>query len=177
MPEKPELSDKEIANTLWIEYGLNVEEISFKLLGADRNTAVYRVVTKDHAVYFVKLRKTDFNSASVEVPCYLSTRGVKQIIPPIRTITGKLWAKLDTFRIILYLYVEGRNGFERCVLVQIRSENDSEFLAKKVRKVLSRLTVKPLFFEPGSLWWNGYIESFNGKMLDELLSREIFYSL
>lgn len=113
MLEKPELSDKEIANTLWIEYGLNVEEISFKPLGADRNTAVYRVVTKDHAVYFVKLRKNDFNSASVEVPYYLSTRGVKQIIPPIPTITGKLWAKLDTFRIILYLYVEGRNGFER----------------------------------------------------------------
>jgi transposase InsO family protein len=39
------------------------------------------------------------------------------------------------------------------------------------------LTVKPLFIEPGSPWENGYIESFNGKMRDELLDREIFYSL
>ena len=66
---------------------------------------------------------------------------------------------------------------ERGVLVHIRSDNDSEFIAKKVRKFLSRLAVKPLFIEPGSPWWNGYIESFNGKMLDELLSREIFYLL
>ena len=40
-----------------------------------------------------------------------------------------------------------------------------------------RLEVKPLFIEPGSPWENGYIESFNGKMRDELLAREIFYSL
>jgi putative transposase len=66
---------------------------------------------------------------------------------------------------------------ERGVLVHIRSDNDSEFIAKKVRKILSWLAVKPLCIEPGSPWWNGCIESFNGKMLDELLSREIFYSL
>jgi transposase InsO family protein len=42
---------------------------------------------------------------------------------------------------------------------------------------LSKLEVKPLFIEPGSPWENGYIESFNGKMRDELLAREIFYSL
>jgi len=42
---------------------------------------------------------------------------------------------------------------------------------------LSRLEVKPLFIEPGSPLENGYVESFNGKMRDELLAREIFYSL
>ena len=41
----------------------------------------------------------------------------------------------------------------------------------------SRLGVKTLFIEPGSPWENGYIESFNGKMRDELLSREIFTTL
>jgi len=46
-----------------------------------------------------------------------------------------------------------------------------------VRKFLFRLSIKPLFIEPGSPWENGYIESFNGKMRDELLSGEIFYSL
>ncbi len=66
---------------------------------------------------------------------------------------------------------------ERGVPVHIRSDNGSEFIAKRVRSWLARLSVKPLFIEPGSPWENGYIESFNGRMRDELLAREIFYSL
>jgi len=46
-----------------------------------------------------------------------------------------------------------------------------------LRKWLGDLGVKTLFIEPGSLWENGYVESFNGKMRDELLNREIFYTL
>jgi transposase InsO family protein len=42
---------------------------------------------------------------------------------------------------------------------------------------LSRLGVKTLFIEPGSPWENGYIESFNSKLRDELLNREIFTTL
>jgi transposase InsO family protein len=49
--------------------------------------------------------------------------------------------------------------------------------AMRVRAWLKRLEVKPLFIEPGSPWETGYIESFNGKMRDELLAGEIFYSL
>jgi transposase InsO family protein len=56
----------------------------------------------------------------------------------------------------------------------IRSDNGSEFTAKSVRSWLDRLGVKTLFIEPGSPWENGYIESFNGKLRDELLNGEIF---
>ncbi len=59
----------------------------------------------------------------------------------------------------------------------IRSDNGPEFTAKAVRGWLNRLGVKTLFIEPGSPWENGYIESFNGKMRDELLNREIFTTL
>jgi putative transposase len=59
----------------------------------------------------------------------------------------------------------------------IRSDNGPEFTARAVRKWLNRLGVKTLFIEPGSPWENGYIESFNGKMRDELLDREIFTTL
>ena len=59
----------------------------------------------------------------------------------------------------------------------IRSDNGPEFTARAVRKWLNRLGVTTLFIEPGSPWENGYIESFNGKMRDELLSREIFTTL
>jgi transposase InsO family protein len=60
---------------------------------------------------------------------------------------------------------------------QFSSDNGSEFIAKRVRNWLERLQVRPLYIEPGSPWENGYIESFNGKMRDELLNGEIFYSL
>ena len=59
----------------------------------------------------------------------------------------------------------------------IRSDNGPEFVAKAVREWLGRLDVKTLFIEPGSPWENGYCESFNGKLRDELLDREIFHTL
>ena len=59
----------------------------------------------------------------------------------------------------------------------IRSDNGPEFTAKTIRKWLNSLRVKTLFIEPGSPWENGYIESFNGKLRDELLNREIFTTL
>jgi transposase InsO family protein len=59
----------------------------------------------------------------------------------------------------------------------IRSDNGSEFTAELVRSWLKKLKVKTLFIEPGSPWENGYNESFNGKLRDELLNGEIFYTL
>ncbi len=59
----------------------------------------------------------------------------------------------------------------------IRSDNGPEFTSKMVREWLGTVGVKTVFIEPGSPWENGYNESFNGKLRDELLNREIFYSL
>lgn len=59
----------------------------------------------------------------------------------------------------------------------IRSDNGPEFTAKAVRNWLSSVGVKTLYIEPGSPWENGYIESFNGKLRDELLNGEIFTTL
>lgn len=59
----------------------------------------------------------------------------------------------------------------------IRSDNGPEFCADVVKKWLGRLQVKTLFVEPGSPWENGYVESFNGKLRDELLSGEVFTTL
>ena len=59
----------------------------------------------------------------------------------------------------------------------IRPDNGPEFIAKAIRKWLNRVGVKTLFIEPGSPWENGYIESFNGKLRDELLNCEVFTTL
>jgi len=56
----------------------------------------------------------------------------------------------------------------------IRSDNGPEFTAHRVRDWLENAGVRTLFIEPGSPWENGFIESFNGKLRDELLNREIF---
>lgn len=59
----------------------------------------------------------------------------------------------------------------------IRSDNGPEFTAKVVRQWLGSVGVKTLFIEPGSPWENGYNESFNGKLRDEVLNREVFSTL
>ncbi len=59
----------------------------------------------------------------------------------------------------------------------ILSENGSEFTAQVVRGWLKAVNVKTLYISPSSLWENGYIESFNGKLRDELLNIEIFDTL
>jgi transposase InsO family protein len=59
----------------------------------------------------------------------------------------------------------------------IRSDNGPEFVAKELRQWLAKLGAGALYIEPGSPWENGYCESFNGKLRDECLNGEIFYSL
>ncbi|NJL31100.1 MAG: IS3 family transposase [Phycisphaerales bacterium] len=65
----------------------------------------------------------------------------------------------------------------RGVPEHIRSDNGSEFTAQVVRDWLNKVAVNTLYIAPGSPWENGYVESFNGKLRDELLNGEIFYTL
>ena len=59
----------------------------------------------------------------------------------------------------------------------IRSDNGPEFIATAVKDWLAQIGVQTLYITPGSPWENGYCESFNGSLRDELLNGEIFYSL
>jgi transposase InsO family protein len=65
----------------------------------------------------------------------------------------------------------------RAIPGHIRSDNGPELTAREIRKWLARKGVRTLFIERGSPWENGYIESFNGKLSDELLDREVFDTL
>ena len=77
----------------------------------------------------------------------------------------------DVLEFLAKLFLRrGQPGF-------IRSDNGPEFVAEKLRSWLSSLEVRTLYIEPGSPWENGYCESFNGRMRDEFLNGEIFYSL
>ncbi len=113
---KPDLNDIEIVKCLQDAYGLDVEKILFLPIGADFNTAVYRVTTNSGVDYFLKLRRGEFFEATVLVPKHLADLGLKQVIPPLTTGLGQLWASLSSplasFKAILYPYVEGRNSID-----------------------------------------------------------------
>jgi transposase InsO family protein len=66
---------------------------------------------------------------------------------------------------------------ERGVPENIRSDNGPEFIANEVRTWLARCKISTLFVAPGSPWENAYVESFNGKLRDELLAGELFTTL
>ncbi len=86
-------------------------------------------------------------------------------------LTQRRVTSQDVIEQLFYLFIfRGTPGY-------IRSDNGPEFTAKAVRNWLNDLEVTTLFIEPGSPWENGYIESFNGKLRDELLDREIFTTL
>ena len=86
-------------------------------------------------------------------------------------VPGRMLRSDDVIETLADLFVE------RGVPDHIRSDNGPEFCSKAVREWLRDLGVQTLFIEPGSPWENGYNESFNGKLRDELLNREIFYTL
>ena len=65
----------------------------------------------------------------------------------------------------------------RGVQTHIRSDNGPEFVATALREWIAAVRAKTAYIEPGSPWENGYCESFNGKLRDELLNGEIFYTL
>jgi len=75
------------------------------------------------------------------------------------------------------LYALSELFLEHGIPEHIRSDNGPEFVAKAVRGWLNNLGVTTLFIELGSPWENGYIESFNGKLRDELLNGELFYTI
>ncbi len=88
---------------------------------------------------------------TIEVPCWLPFQGIQEVL-------GALFLQ------------------HRCP-AYIRSNHGHELIAHTLLEWYGRLEVALLFLEPGSQWANGYVESFNGKLRDELLNGEVFYTL
>ncbi len=112
MLEKPLITDSQMIAVLQADYGLTIQSLDFLPLGADANAAVYRALTNTDGVYFVKLRRGAFDETSVMIPRLLRDRGISTVIAPLTTRDGRLWTSISDFRLILYPFVEGHNGFE-----------------------------------------------------------------
>ncbi len=118
MLEKPPLSDERMAAMLWEAYGLRSASLEFLPLGADANTAVFRVLDVRAIPWFLKLRAGIFDETSVLIPDLLHEHGIRPIIPPSKTTSGRLWAHLDEYTCILYPFIAGRDGFEQSLTDQ-----------------------------------------------------------
>jgi transposase InsO family protein len=82
--------------------------------------------------------------------------------------------RLNSFHVIETL---GECMLRHGVPEHVWSDNGAEMTAQRVKHWLLTVGARPLFIEPGSPWENGYCESFNGKLRDECLNGELFYSL
>jgi spectinomycin phosphotransferase len=107
----PALSADTIIACSYDAYGLRISQVSFLPIGADVNTAVYRVDAEDGTPYFLKLRRGDFDEVAVAVPAWLHAQGIRRVVAPIATTTQRLWVNVHGFDWILYPFVEGHNGF------------------------------------------------------------------
>lgn len=130
MIEKQSISADLIINCLNINYGIEVASLSFLPLGADINASVYKVHSGDQISYFVKIKRDRHHDVSVVIAELLQKEGIQQIIPPIKTIDGRLTQHLEDFTVIVYPFVEGQNGFSR-----ILTENQWISLGKTLRQV------------------------------------------
>jgi transposase InsO family protein len=84
---------------------------------------------------------------------------------------GRQLGSADVIDVLADLFVT------RGVPAHIRSDNGAEFTASAVKGWISGVGVQTAYIEPGSPWENGYVESFNGKVRDELLNAEVFNTL
>ncbi|MCA1722733.1 MAG: phosphotransferase, partial [Thermomicrobia bacterium] len=112
MLERPDVSDETLLACLRDDYRLHAIQVVFLPLGNDVNTAVFRVVADDRTPYFLKLRSGPFDEPIVAIPRFLHDQGIAQVIPPLATTAGRLWARVDGYAMMVFPFVAGRNGVE-----------------------------------------------------------------
>ena len=112
MLEDTHIPESLIINRLQVESGLDPIQVSFLPLGYDLRTAVYRMETQPGEAYFLKLRTGEFTPIVVTLPQYLSRLGIPGIIEPLATRTGKLFGQLDQRVMILYPFIDGKDGYQ-----------------------------------------------------------------
>jgi len=160
--EKPDIQDELIIPRLQEEYGLHVAALTFLPIGADLRTAVYRVLAEDGTAYFMKLRRK-FNDVIVRVPLFLKESGVQEIIVPYETKSSQHWADFGEYKIILYPFIEGKDGFERELTDQHRRTLGTAFRKIHIAQVppdLQRLIPKETFAPQ----WRESIKSFQAQV-------------
>jgi putative transposase len=140
---------------LWCQEGLKIHRKQHKRLytGSSENAC-----DRKRPQYYNHIWSYDFLTERLE-----NGRLVKLLV-----VLDEFTRESLSIDVLRYLFaVRGAPEF-------IRSDNGPEFISNTVKKFLRNSGVDTLYVEPGSPWENGYIESFNSKLRDELLNRELF---
>lgn len=154
---------------LWKQEGLQVKQQRkfVKALGSDENACHKRIATHPNACWTYDFL---FDSAG---------SNTMKLMPVVDEFTRECLAivvdrNIDSKRVLEELIrLFGKHGQPE----NIRSDNGTEYTAKYLQDHFADMGVKTLHIAPGAPWQNGYCESFNGKLRDELLNREVFSSL
>ena len=174
MQVAPDIDEEEIKFVLRETYGIRAKTLEFMALGADLNTAVFRVVSDEQKIFFLKLRKNDFRSESVEIPAYLFKRGMKQVIPVISTRSGKLWTEFPPYVMILYPFIEGKDGFETNMTEKQWVEFGSVLKRFHCSK-FSEAKTKNIQYEDYAPRWRNSVLSFLNRFSEETFHDPISY--
>jgi spectinomycin phosphotransferase len=162
MLEKPNIPDELIISRLQEEYNLRVAELTFLPIGADLRTAVYRVVTEDGTAYFLKLRK-NFKEMIVRVPLFLKDNGIREIIVPFESKSKQRWADFGEYKLILYPFIEGKDGFEMELSDHHRRTLGAAFQGIHTAQIPTELR-KLIKKETFSLGWREDMKSYQARV-------------
>jgi spectinomycin phosphotransferase len=112
----PDIAHESIQQRLSQAYGLEGARIEFLPLGADVDSAAFRIHASDGATYFLKLRKSSADQSAVAVPAFLHhDRGIEPVLAPLPTKNHQLSVQGDGFDWALYPFFDGPDGFERAL--------------------------------------------------------------
>jgi len=155
---------------IWLEEGLKVPKKQPKrgrLWLNDGSCVRLRAMFTDHVWSYDFVHDSTRDGKSLRILCVIDEYSRECLALKV----ARSLKSTDVLRVLDDLFI--RRGIPK----HLRSDNGAEFTAKTVRAWLNTLNVKPLYIEPGSPWENGFVESFNGKLRDELLNRELFDTL
>lgn len=107
------ISESHIIDSLKSYYGIEVRTFELLSLGADINAQIYKAVAKNNCTYFVKLKRHHQQENSVEIMELLQSVGIQHIIMPIKTTAGLLEQQIGNFILLVYPFIEGKDGFSR----------------------------------------------------------------
>lgn len=108
---RPNLSDAVIEAALQAHHGIKVSTITFLPIGNDVNASAFSVIASDGAAYFLKARRGDVNLPALVIPRFALAQGVPAVAP-IAALDGALWVDAGDFHLILYPFINGRNGMD-----------------------------------------------------------------
>jgi spectinomycin phosphotransferase len=115
MLEQHKIQIDQLIPCIQAAYDLEITQVDFLPLGADRHSKLFKAITTAGRQYIVKVRRSTIKSHAVTLPAYLHDQGIEQVIVPIKTKTGSLWTDFNDSKLILAPYIFG-NGADQADL-------------------------------------------------------------